>query len=129
MKRSIFAFAFILSIGAAQAESFECSFTEPFISIKYNTATQKLTVKNEMEGTPADITTGVTYTIASSKKFLLKSSKGQLLATLVLNNKGSDGMSDFVYPYEITSPLGGPGANGGVGGCSSSALKAKNPNN
>ncbi len=118
MKLSILSFAFLLSMGVAQAESFDCTFTEPFVSVKYDTKSEVFIQRDNIVEKTTKIK-NVTFTILGADKFVLKKDK-KVIATLTLNNNGSDGMSDTIYPYEINLPI--KGSNGLTGGCSSSVL-------
>ena len=112
----------LLSVSqVAAAETFTCSFTEPFLSLTYSTKTQKL--KRKSAATGKRVTQGVTFHIKAPGTFVLNR-KGNKVATLELTFKGSDGMGSTVYPYEIKLE-DATGANNGRGGCASSLLKAK----
>lgn len=107
--------AFSLS---SQAEVFKCTFTEPFVDLEYNTDTQVLKEFEAVMQTKR-VVKKVSFQIKYAGTFLLKDSKGKILAEMKLENKGSDGMSDAIYPYEIkyNDMLGK--ANSGIGGCTS----------
>lgn len=66
---------------------------------------------------------GVSFQIKSAGVYELVKNK-KTLQTLTLNHKGSDGMSDKNYPYEVKDHDLEMMANGGYGGCSSNYLKA-----
>lgn len=106
----------------AQAETFTCQFTEPFFTLTYATQSERLTRKSADER--PRVTKRVSFSITGPGAFVLKDRKGKELARLELSNKGSDGMGNTVYPYEIKLPDAG-GANNGLGGCSSSLLPKK----
>jgi len=65
----------------------------------------------------------VSFQIKEAGKFEIVAKNGKVLQKLELNNKGSDGMSNINYPYEVKDNTMITGANGGWGGCSSNALK------
>lgn len=98
MKLAILALSLGMSLSAS-ADVIKCSFTEPFIHLTYNTATEKLVENNPIMESKRTLT-GVTFQIKYAGTFLLKDKSGKLLAELKLNNKGSDGMSEAIFPYE-----------------------------
>lgn len=106
----------------AQADIIKCSFTEPFIITTYSMAQQ--TLKSEVAGEKATIAKNVSFQIVGPGEFVLVAKDGSILQKLSLTNKGSDGMSDFDYPFEVTM---GDKARKLHGGCSSNYLKATNP--
>lgn len=112
-------FAAVLTLShVASAESIYCTFTEPFISVSYNSDTNKVKVESPDQGTlevPGKVTfdKGGIITITSegiSHRLVIDTTK-----------EGSDGMSDFVYPFEgvIDDSL--------YGGCETDALKKTEP--
>ncbi len=109
----------------AHADIIKCSFTEPFYDTEYSMAQQKLTV-SDFEGTTKSIR-NVSFQIKGPGQFELWDSSGNVLQKLNLTNEGSNGMSDFVYPYEVESSdlVYGSGANNGIGGCTSNFLHRK----
>jgi uncharacterized membrane protein len=70
-------------------------------------------------GEKPEVIKNVSFQIKGPGKFELVGKDGKVLQELTLNQNGSDGMSEIVYPYEAKAgPL--------FGGCSSNYLKAKN---
>lgn len=120
---SLIALTFSLN---ASADIIKCSFTEPFLTTEYSMAQQTLRVSDDVMK-KAKVFKNVSFQIVEAGKFQLQDKKGNVLQTLSLTNNGSDGMSDTVYPYEVTSSdkIQYLGANNGVGGCSSNFLKIK----
>jgi uncharacterized membrane protein len=80
----------------AQADIFRCSFTEPFYSVTYSTTTRELEISGPENGQNLS---NVSFQIRGRGSFELLSRTNQRLMTLNLNFQGSDGMSDFTYPY------------------------------
>lgn len=112
----------------AKADIIKCMFTEPFITTVYSMAEQSLTYINPLgENGNEERTTekNVSFQIKKAGVFDLVSKDGKVLQTLKLNNQGSDGMSNAIYPYDVkdNSQLLAPTM--GRGGCSSNYLKAK----
>ena len=111
--------AFAFTGLAAQADIIKCSFTEPFINVEYS-MTQSALRTVDMEGKKT-ITKSVSFQILGAGSFELRNKNGNTIMRLELNNKGSDGMSDRIYPYEsqwLTKGL--------WGGCTSNFLHASN---
>lgn len=123
MKKIFIAVIFIASF--SRADIIRCTFTEPFVNTIYSTTQSTLTYKNIENKTK--IIRNVSFQIKAAGVFELVAKNGKILQTLTLNNNGSDGMSDTVYPYEVkdTSMIIAP--NNGFGGCSSNYLKPVTP--
>ena len=66
----------------------------------------------------------VSFQIKAAGTFELMSSDGKVLQTLTVTNKGSDGMSEIIFPYEVKDSGLRMMANSGLGGCVSNSLKA-----
>ena len=124
MKNLFLAISTLIVFSAtAKAETFNCVFTEPFFSFTYSTSKETLSL-NVMDEKKSVIKK-VSFQIDDKGSYLLKSATGKLLATLILDNNGSDGMSDYVFPFtalyvEGDQPL--------YGGCDSTLLKRKELN-
>ncbi len=107
----------ILASPSARAEKFDCGFTEPFLTVTYDTATQVLVIKDEVMNT-VRTQRAISFSVAGPGIFLLRDSKGTEVARLELTHEGSDGMSETVYPYSVTY-------GSWTGGCESSLFRAK----
>lgn len=118
MKNLIILSAFMFSV-SSYAEVINCTFTEPFISFSYNTATETL-VEKEAVMDQTKVLKKVSFQIKYAGTFLLKDKAGKLLAELKLNNQGSDGMSDAVYPYDAKYMSTMGTSHPLFGGCTSS---------
>ncbi|WP_295902102.1 hypothetical protein [uncultured Bdellovibrio sp.] len=118
MKSLLLTATLLAFTGAAHAESIYCSFTEPFLTVTYNSETNKITVTSPDEGS-AETTGHVTY----QKGGILKITADGITQYLEVNltKEGSDGMSDFVYPFE------GAISNQLYGGCETDTLKKQPP--
>ncbi len=125
MIRFIAALATFIS-ASAHADIITCGFTEPFFTTMYSMAQQSLTIKDDVVGTTSVIK-NVSFQIIAPGKFEIRKANGDVLQTLELTGNGSDGMSDLIYPYEVTNSqaVRDFGANIGVGGCESNYLRAK----
>ena len=88
-----------LAPAAAVAETLTCIYTEPFVNTVYKTGARQLTLTRAMEKEvrrfrvsarvhPADID--------------LANRRLAFRQTMVRDGKGSDGMSDTVYPWSAT---------------------------
>lgn len=117
---------------AAQADIITCQFTEPFVSSQYSMAQQTLKYESPFTGDNGKpeikLIKNVSFQIVSAGVFELRTKDGKVLQTLTLTNNGSDGMSDIVYPYDVTDRGFHKSDMGGIGGCSSNLLKKNNPN-
>jgi hypothetical protein len=125
MKKTILATILLLA-SMSQADMIKCSFTEPFIMTTYSTSKSELTYEG------ADLkkfsVKNVSFQIKSAGVFELVSKDGKVLQSLTLNNKGSNGMSDTIYPFEVKDNTSIMTANGGFGGCISNHLQSKEGN-
>lgn len=117
MRKTIIATTLLLT-SISQADIIKCSFTEPFINTTYSTS--KSTLTYEGADMKTNVVKNVSLQIKSAGVFELVSKEGKVLQTLELNNKGSNGMSDAVYPYDAKD-----NSIGIFGGCESNYLKAK----
>jgi uncharacterized membrane protein len=122
MKCLVLASLFLLSPLAAKAEVFSCNFTEPFYTVTYATGTQILTISDFEHG--ETVFKNVGFLVKGPGEFELRMN-GEPYMTLSLTNQGSDGMSDYIYPYEGKMLGKDDNANSGVGGCESLLLKKK----
>jgi len=122
MKKLIISSVTLLSLNAAHADIIKCVFTEPFVNTTYSMTQSTLTSDNESEQKVQTIK-NVSFQIKSAGVFELVSKDGKVLQTLILNNQGSDGMSDNIFPYEVQDSTLATGANSGIGGCYSNSLK------
>lgn len=109
---------------SAQADIIKCTFTEPFISTEYSTTQSILVIENSSLGLTTTLK-NVSFQIKAAGVFELVSKEGKVLQRLSLNNKGSDGMSDNIYPYEARDYHWTEGPQALYGGCSSNYLKTK----
>ena len=120
MKKTILATTLLLA-SISQADIITCYFTEPFTTSVYSMSKSTLSYKeNVMGGT--SVIKNVSFQIKSAGVFELVSKEGKVIQTLNLNNKGSDGMSDTTYPFDVKD--NDSMTNQGYGGCQSNSLKA-----
>ena len=120
--KKLFALSVLLSATVSQADIISCTFTEPFVSSTYSMTQSTLTY--DSFGLGKTVIKNVSFQIKSAGEFQLVDKKGNVLQTLTLNKKGSDGMSDRVYPFDVTDTSMNKYANNGMGGCQSNKLKA-----
>jgi len=114
---------FLLSLAIAaptlaQADVIKCQFTEPFITTTYSMVQQKLTWVDNVDNTTKTIK-NVSFQIKGPGEFELLDANKNVIQTINLNFKGSDGMSDRVYPYDVQW-----NSKSLYGGCESNFLKA-----
>lgn len=124
------------SFANASVDTFHCVFTEPFVNFRYSEADQKLAISTPEtltelpNGTTQDVPLmelDVRMVKKEDGKLLLVDSNDVLRYTLTLTNKGSDGMSDAVYPYDIQSETGLHTQYGQIGACYTDALPRTEP--
>lgn len=104
--------------GLVHADIITCNFTEPFITTTYSMAQQKLVVKDNVMNQSTELQ-NVSFQIKGAGRFELMDANRNVIQTIDLNNKGSDGMSDRVYPYDVQWH-----AKNLFGGCESNFLRA-----
>jgi len=121
MMKWIPAILMLLAGWQASADVIRCTFTEPFYSTTYNSTTRVLRIQGpELNVYSRDLT----FQILGAGDFEIRTPGGTRRMKLLLNHQGSDGMSDFIYPY--TGKLYRQGQIF-TGGCESNYLKKKMP--
>lgn len=85
---------------AAKAEKFTCHFTEPFITIELDTKGGEMSWSSPEHLTGQKIYAQLMTQSSDVVKAEFSFEKVQYTLVLDLNTKGSDGMSDFIYPVE-----------------------------
>lgn len=123
--KKIVALSLILASSAAQADIIKCVFTEPLVGSTYSMSRSTLTYV-DFEQKKQEIK-NVSFQIKSAGVFELVSKEGKVLQTLTLNNKGSNGMSDTIYPFDVKDSGSEMMPQGNYGGCTSNYLKATEP--
>jgi uncharacterized membrane protein len=127
MKRLLAVVALLFGCGPASAGILTCSFTEPFFTITFDSSTGVVTWLSPDESDPE---TGELKPRVIAEGARLRRSdvweghetyfleKGdERIVTLKVNGRGSDGMSEMVFPFE--------GVSGGwSGGCESDKAPA-----
>lgn len=109
MKAGIWAIALILAPAPAGAGTLNCSFTEPFFSITFDSATGKV-VETSADVTDPDTGQPVPTVLAEHARlrvanpqdpfsFVLENA-GETILELQLTGHGSDGMSDNLFPFQ-----------------------------
>jgi uncharacterized membrane protein len=100
----------------AKADIIKCSFTEPFMTTSYDTSRRRMTVTHDVEKRRT-VLNGISMQQTKPRVFEFRNSSGRVLQRVERSCRGSDGMSDRVYPYEaqwIAQKL--------YGGCTSTGL-------
>ena len=90
----------IVAVTPATADVITCHFTEPFIETTYSTNTNDLVVTDESSNKIIS-TYKVSLQIIAGNKFELWNDKGAPVQKLEVNFKGSDGMSESTFPYDV----------------------------
>lgn len=106
----------LLLPGSVRADIVKCSFTEPFMTTSYDTSSQRMTVSHDVEKRRT-IFDRISMREVKPGVFEFRNGKGEVLQRLERSCRGSDGMSDRVYPFEaewIAQKL--------HGGCTSTAM-------
>jgi len=119
--KALFLTALITAATAtAHAEKIYCTFTEPFLTVTYNSDLNTIRVESPDQGS-AEAPARVTFLRGG----ILKVEADGISQWLEVNlsKEGSDGMSDFIYPFEgsISRQL--------FGGCETDHLKKYLPTN
>ena len=121
MKKTILTGLLFLA-STSNADIIKCSFAEPFVDTTYSMSKSTLTYSSDGEVKTIE---NVSFQIKAPGIFELVKS-GKVLQTLKLNNQGSTGSSNTIYPYEVrdSSLVAAVTANNGIGGCASNHLKS-----
>lgn len=115
--KSILLAVFGFSGAFAQAEIFNCGFTEPFYTITYDTETKVLNVTNDVVPEESEVINDVRFAVTKGTFAMKLSKDGQDLMIITLTGDATDGMSNNIYPFDAQY-LGMSGPNNGNGGCS-----------
>lgn len=104
----------LLLVFSVHAETIHCSFTEPFMTVSYNSDTNRIKIKSVDTGN-AEIKGSIRF----QKSGILKITMEGLTQSLEINTnkEGSDGMSGFIYPFE------GKLNDNLYGGCETDSIK------
>lgn len=95
---------------AASADVIRCSFTEPFLSMTYSMTQSSIEVVTpDGNETIADIS----FQILGPGQFALWDADRTPVVTLNLDYRGSDGMSDTIFPFSAIRTWEGGGQDGG----------------
>lgn len=138
MKFVLAGLALMAWAGPVSAETYYCSFTEPFLSFEFNTDngdgrfSDDVMAHDEPDKAVLEISganaVGNQTTIVvpipqfSGKTEALQQYSGGTM-TIRLNTKGSDGMSDYEYPFEAGLSMEGRSSIDLYGGCESTTQK------
>jgi hypothetical protein len=105
--------------GPARAEAIRCTFTEPSLTTLYDPGRRLLAVHDPVTDYPRVARTFYRHVVrvrTGPRRFELRV-RGVLLARLVRDGRGSDGMSEHRYAYTVEGPPGRPSGQGYDGGC------------
>jgi uncharacterized membrane protein len=89
----------VLTPALAQAETLTCIYTEPFVNTVYKSGGRQLTLTRAMEKEVRRFRVSARVHPADIE---LANRRMALRQTMVRDGKGSDGMSDTVYPWSAT---------------------------
>lgn len=121
MKKLALTFVLLLA-SITHADIIKCGFTEPFVTSTYSMNQSTLTYLDSEN--KKMVIKNVSFQIKAAGVFELVKD-GKVLQALLLNNQGSDGMSDMVYPYDVEDFSQERLPYKSRGGCSSNFLKSK----
>ena len=78
----------------------KCIFTEPFLSVDYSpqNGSLKVSILSGYEKIPHALHQNTMLSVGTPGEFLVKSFDGETLLSLTHDGRGSDGMSEIVYP-------------------------------
>jgi uncharacterized membrane protein len=97
--RQLLLLGFVLVPATVQADIIKCSFTEPFITTVYSTNENTLKVTYAAER-QRETLKSISFQIMKPTTFELWDAKRKVIQRLELSFRGSDGMSDRIYPYD-----------------------------
>ena len=117
MKHGLLISALLLP-SIAKADVIQCAFTEPFMRTSYDTSLKRMTVTYDVEKR-RQVLNEVSLREITPGVFEFRNANGQALLRMQRTCRGSDGMSDRVYPYDAQWML-----QNLSGGCTSTRLKS-----
>ena len=113
------------SAAPAQGKIISCLFTEPFIGTVYYSRTRTLTVTYDVDKRREKLS-NISISAAGGETFELRNTNKVTIQRLERSYAGTDGMSDRVFPYEVTWTPGRRSLPATLfGGCESDTEKAK----
>ena len=89
---------------AAQAETIVCVYSEPFINTVFNPRGRTVTITRAVENRAESFRVSVRSLGANLE---LANRRRAFRQIMVKDSRGSDGMSDTVFPYSATMTLNG----------------------
>jgi hypothetical protein len=110
MIRGVAASLFVLCVGPCHAGILRCSFTEPFFVLEFDSSTHKVVrvaaaddVGNKPVTTVISRNARLERTIGEKEFETFELTDGRaIILTLRLDARGSDGMSEKVFPFRAT---------------------------
>lgn len=108
MIKKMLTIAVLFSATTSMAVQVTCQFTEPFVTVKYQTLTGQMEVIAEQFG-PIPVIQGLEDTFVNSGEnnvqINVTNSSKEVLLQIIPDKKGSDGKSDRVFPYSAVLTL------------------------
>jgi uncharacterized membrane protein len=104
LRRTLAALFLFTAPAAAQAETIRCVYTEPFVNTVFDTRGRTVTVTQAVKPGEEKFRVSVRKGPADLE---LANRRRAFRQTMVRDGKGSDGMSDMVFPYSATMTLAG----------------------
>lgn len=87
-----------------RAETIACVYTEPFVNTVFDTRGRTVTITQALKPAAQKFRVSVRHGAADLE---LANRRHAFRQTMVRDGKGSDGMSDAVFPYSATMTLAG----------------------
>lgn len=117
MRSIVLAIAFLFS-AVSYADVLKCTFTEPFVDFDYDTNSNVMTIHGSDIKT--ERLTDISLEFTGVNSFNLIDANKKVVAELLINFNGSNGMGPVIYPFEARWYY--HSADGLWGGCSSNKL-------
>lgn len=110
----------------AQADIYTCQFGNPFSSVTYDSSEKKLSTTTILgHTTDVRVFTDVSMKPLESGETALVLNDETLLISMKRTNAGSDGNTNFIYPFSAKANI--DENNTGDGACETDTLRAEKP--
>ncbi len=104
MLKKMLTLAVLFSATTSMAVEVTCQFTEPFVTVKYDIEKKQMQVAAEyFENIP--VIENLDLKMVSFDRFDVVDASGSTSLQIIPDGKGSDGMSDRVFPYSAVLTL------------------------
>lgn len=110
--KKLFILPMMLVSTVSFAKTYVCTFTEPFVTVKYYETHDILTMKAVGQGLKIKGQVEM-LKMDGGKQIEILDGQANSILSMKLTGKGTDGMSDLNYSYEATLNLNGHSVQGG----------------